>query len=85
MRTTVLMSWRVGCFDPVPRPRLLAQHHTLHAHDLIFSAFGKVLWKRVRENNISKNEANATLDGLLTLHLQVQPSELLIPVALEIA
>jgi predicted nucleic acid-binding protein len=65
--------------------RLLAQHHTLHAPDLIFSEFGNVLWKRVRKNKISKNEANATIDGLLTLHLQVQPSQLLIPLALEIA
>lgn len=65
--------------------RLLAQHHTLQAPDLIFSEFGSVLWKRVRKNQISKNEANASLDGLLTLHLQVQPSQLLIPLALEIA
>jgi predicted nucleic acid-binding protein len=65
--------------------RLLAHEHTLHAPDLIFSEFGNVLWKRVRKNQISRNEANATLEGLLTLHLQVQPSQLLIPVALEIA
>jgi predicted nucleic acid-binding protein len=65
--------------------RLLAHQHTLHAPDLIFSEFGNVLWKRVRKNEISKNEANATLEGLLTLHLQVQPSQLLIPLALEIA
>ena len=65
--------------------RLLAQQHTLHAPDLIFTEFGNVLWKRVRKNEISKNEANATLEGLLTLHLQAQPSQLLIPLALEIA
>ena len=65
--------------------RLLAHQHTLHAPDLIFSEFGNVLWKRVRKNEISKNEANATLECLLTLHLQVQPSQLLIPFALEIA
>ena len=65
--------------------RLLGQQHTLHAPDLIFSEFGNVLWKRFRKNEISKNEANATLEGLLTLHLQTQPSQLLIPLALEIA
>ena len=65
--------------------RLLAHQHTLHAPDLIFSEFGNVLWKRVRKNEISKNEANATLEGLVTLHLQMQPSQLLIPLALEIA
>lgn len=65
--------------------RLLAQEHTLHAPDLIFSEFGNVLWKRVTKNEISKNEANATIEGLLSLHLQVQPSQLLIPLALELA
>jgi predicted nucleic acid-binding protein len=65
--------------------RLLAQQHALHAPDLIFSEFGNVLWKRVRKNEISKNEANAILEALLTLHLQVQPSQSLIPLAAEIA
>jgi predicted nucleic acid-binding protein len=65
--------------------RLIAQQHTLHAPDLIFSEFGNVLWKRVRKNEISRNEANATLEALLALHLQVQPSQSLIPLALEIA
>jgi predicted nucleic acid-binding protein len=65
--------------------RLLTRPHTLHAPDLIFSEFGNVLWKRVRRNEISKEEANAVLEGLLTLNLQVQPSQALIPLALEIA
>jgi predicted nucleic acid-binding protein len=65
--------------------RLLTQPHTLHAPDLIFSEFGNVLWKRVRRNEISKEEANAVLEGLLTLNLQVLPSQALIPLALEIA
>jgi predicted nucleic acid-binding protein len=65
--------------------RLLAPEHTLHAPDLIFSEFANVLWKRVRKNEISKSEAAATLEGLLALHLQVQPSQWLIPLALEIA
>jgi predicted nucleic acid-binding protein len=65
--------------------RLLAQQHTLYAPDLIFSEFSNVLWKRVRKNEISKSEADSTLEGLLALHLQVQPSQSLIPLALEIA
>jgi predicted nucleic acid-binding protein len=65
--------------------RLFAQQHTLHAPDLIFSEFGNVLWKPFRKNEISKTEARATLEDLLALHLQVQPSRLLIPLALEIA
>ena len=65
--------------------RLLTQPHTLHAPDLIFSEFGNVLWKRVRRNEISKKEADAVLEGLRTLNLQVQPSQTLIPLALEIA
>jgi predicted nucleic acid-binding protein len=65
--------------------RLLTQPHTLHAPDLIFSEFGNVLWKRVRRNEILKKEADAILEGLRTLNLQVQPSQALIPLALEIA
>jgi predicted nucleic acid-binding protein len=65
--------------------RLLAQQHSLYAPDLIFSEFANVLWKRVWKNEISKNEADSTLEGLLALHLQVQPSQSLMPLALEIA
>ena len=65
--------------------RLLTQPHTLHAPDLIFSELGNVLWKRVRRNEISKKEADAILEGLPTLNIQVQSSQALIPLALEIA
>jgi predicted nucleic acid-binding protein len=65
--------------------RLLAQQHTLYAPDLIFSEFSNVLWKRIRKNEISKSEADSTLESLLALPLQVQPSQSLIPLALEIA
>jgi predicted nucleic acid-binding protein len=65
--------------------RLLARQHTLHVPDLIFSEFGNVLWKRVRKKEISKDEADATMQGLLSLSLQVQPSRDLLAFALEIA
>jgi predicted nucleic acid-binding protein len=65
--------------------RLLAQQHTLHAPDLIFSEFGNVLWKRVRKREISRDEADTTMQGLLSLSLQVQPSRQLVAFALEIA
>jgi len=65
--------------------RLLAQQHTLVAPDLIFSEFSNVLWKRVRRNEISNTEANSTLEAFLALHIQVQPSQSLVQLALEIA
>jgi predicted nucleic acid-binding protein len=65
--------------------RLLVPQHTLHAPDLILPEFGNVIWKRFRKNEISKTEANAALQGLLTLHLQLRPSQPLIELALEIA
>jgi predicted nucleic acid-binding protein len=83
--TSVAIKWFLPEIHSDAALRLLAQQHTLHAPDLIFSEFANVLWKRVRKNEISKNEANATFEGLLTLHLQVQPSQSLIPLALEIA
>jgi predicted nucleic acid-binding protein len=65
--------------------RLLAGEHALHAPDLIFSEFGNVLWKRVRKREISKAEASATIEALLSVPLRVQSSQALIPLALEIA
>lgn len=65
--------------------RLLAGQHTLHAPDLLFSEFGNVLWKRFRRNELTKNEAGAAIDALLSLPLQVQASHSLLPLALEIA
>ena len=65
--------------------RLLAGEHTLHAPDLIFSEFGNVLWKRFRKKEISKAEASATIEALLSVPLRVQSSQSLIPLALEIA
>jgi len=64
--------------------RLLDARHTLHAPDLIFSECGNVLWKRFRKNEISRKEASVTIDALLSLPLQVQSSQSLIPLALEI-
>jgi predicted nucleic acid-binding protein len=65
--------------------RLVGQQHTLHAPDLIFSEFGNVLWKRVRKNEISRNEAEATMQAFLSLPLQVESSRRLVPLAFEIA
>ena len=65
--------------------RLLAGEHTLYAPDLIFSDFGNVLWKRFRKREISKAEASATIEALLSVALRVQSSQSLIPLALEIA
>ena len=65
--------------------RLLAGPYTLYAPDLLFSEFGNVLWKRFRRNEVTKNEASAAVDALLSLPLQVQASQSLLPLALEIA
>ena len=64
---------------------LLEGQHTLHAPDVIFSEFGNVLWKRFRKNQISTKEASATIEALLSVPLQVQSTQSLIPLALEIA
>ena len=65
--------------------RLLAGEHTLYAPNLIFSDFGNVLWKRFRKREISKAEASAPIEALLSVPLRVQSSQSLIPLALEIA
>lgn len=65
--------------------RLLEGEHSLHAPDLIFSEFGNVLWKRFRKNQISRKESSATIDTFLMMPLQVQSTQSLISLALEIA
>ena len=65
--------------------RLLEREHRLHAPDLTYSDFGNVLWKRFRKNQISIKEASATIEALLAVPFQVQPTQSLIPLALEIA
>ena len=65
--------------------RLLEGDHTLLAPDLLFPEVGNVLWKRVRRREVTVSEAEATLDALASLPIEVHPSPPLMPLAFEIA
>ena len=65
--------------------RLLRAEHRLAAPDLLFPEVGNVLWKRVRRREATVQEAGAVLDALRAVPLEVQPSQPMMPVALEIA
>ena len=85
VETSVAIKWFFPEIHRDAALRLLEGEHRLHALDLIFSEFGNVLWKRFRKNQISTKEASATIEALLSVPLQVQSTQSLIPLALEIA
>jgi predicted nucleic acid-binding protein len=65
--------------------RLLGGDHSLVAPDLLFPEVGNVLWKPVRRREATVSEAQATLDALASLPIEVQGSPPLMPLAFEIA
>ncbi len=65
--------------------RLLEGDHVLVAPDRLFPEVGNVLWKRVRRREATVSEAQATLDALASLPIEVHGSPPLIPLAFEIA
>ncbi len=70
--------------DEVAR-RLLENAHTLIVPDLLFSECGNILWKRVRSGQVTREEAQAVLQSLGSLDIEVSPSLSLALPALEIA
>lgn len=64
---------------------LLDGGHVLLIPDLIFPEVANILWKRVRRQEITDEEATATVQALGALPLQVSPSWPLVLLGLEIA
>ena len=65
--------------------RLRNSNFELLVPDFFFPEIGNILWKRVRRNEISLEEAKNNLAVLSLLPWQVYSSESLMPLALEIA
>jgi predicted nucleic acid-binding protein len=88
-RFVVDASVAVKWFLPEPHAdaarRLLDGGHTLMAPDLLFPEVANILWKRVRRQEITDEEAAATVQALGALPLQVSASWPLVLLALEIA
>jgi predicted nucleic acid-binding protein len=82
---SVAVKWFLPEVHDAHARRLLAPGIERLAPDLIFPEVGNILWKRVRAEQITEAEADATLRALGALPLVVAPSWPLVVPALAIA
>ena len=85
MDASVAIKWLLPEVHSEAALRLLSPDHSLIAPDLFFAEVGNVLWKRVSRGEVTVTQARAALEALLAVPLQVHRSQLLMPLALEIA
>lgn len=83
--TSVAVKWFVSEPHSQEARMMLVGDHELLVPDLLFPEFGNVLWKRVRNGEMTEGEASAVLDALLQIPLRVHSSGDLVIPALEIA
>lgn len=65
--------------------RLIFARRRLLAPDLVWSEVGNIAWKRVQRGELTVDEAQALVDDLLRMPLEITPSPSLLPGAMEIA
>jgi len=86
---SVLIKFYVPEILSAKAERLLAKvgnkNIDLFAPDLIYPEAGNILWKKHRLKELTHSEVEEITDAILTLHLKIEPSRPLIPLALDIA
>jgi predicted nucleic acid-binding protein len=82
---SVAVKWFVPEIHTQAALRLLHETHELVAPDLLFPEIGNTLWKKIRLEEIDRDEARQVLRALRALPLTIQPSAPLLEPALEIA
>lgn len=82
---SVAVKWFVPEVHSLAAARLLDPQAYLLAPDRIGPEVGNTLWKKVRREEISLEEAREILTSLERLEVDVHPSAVLLPAALEIA
>jgi predicted nucleic acid-binding protein len=82
---SVAVKWFLPELHADAAQRLLDGGHALLVPDLLFAEAANLLWKRVRRQEITGEEAAATVQALGVLPLQVSASWPLVLLALEIA
>jgi predicted nucleic acid-binding protein len=82
---SVVAKWFVAEEQAELALQLLASPLEFLSPDLIWAEVGKVLWKRVRRNQISREEAITICDDLLQMPVETTPSQTLLSDAFEIA
>ncbi len=65
--------------------RLLSKGHQLLAPDLIWSELGNIAWKRVRQGELTREEASELIADVVRMPLEITPVQGLLAVAFELA
>jgi len=82
---SVAVKWFVDEVHAEAARRLLADVYALYAPDLLWPECGNILWKKVRQGELTAQEARLIREGLELQPLHIAPSYLLLEPALEIA
>lgn len=82
---SVATKWYVPEAHAAAAFRLLDSEFILYAPDLLRTELANVLWKKVRRQEITPEEAMEILTAFASLPIEIYPSDVLIVPALEIA
>jgi predicted nucleic acid-binding protein len=82
---SVVAKWFVPEIHSEAAARWLDPDIALYAPDLIGPEFGNILWKKARRHEIVREEADAIMSAFVGLPLEIRPSIVLLPSALELA
>ena len=63
---SVVIKWYVPEVDHAPARAILASSRPLLAPDLVLAEVGNILWKKVRRGELSRDDADAIAERLLT-------------------
>ena len=82
---SVAIKWFIPEVHSPAAARLLDPRIYLSAPDLIGPELGNTLWKKVRRGEIDPKEASQVLEAFDKTTLEIYPSAVLLPAALELA
>ena len=82
---SVAIKWFIPEIHSVAAVRLLDPEIGVCAPDLIGPEVGNTLWKKIRRGEITRDEADEILDAFSILPIEIYPSSVLLPAALDLA
>jgi predicted nucleic acid-binding protein len=82
---SVVIKWFIDEVHAEAARRLQEDHYQLFAPDLLWSACGNILWKKVRRGELTPDEARLIWGGLEQQPISTFPSRPLLDLALEVA
>jgi predicted nucleic acid-binding protein len=82
---SVAVKWYIPEIHGEDAARFLGPALDLSAPELIGPEFGNILWKKIRRNEITAKEGSEILSAFQALDLQLYPTSILLPSAMELA